>query len=120
MQQCSQQAKQHELVMDRWFVASAANKCDDPLVQITQLLEHQDCNKSRPNRIMAWFGGWLQGNFASLHAIDGSGYALLAKVVIECEALNASTASRMLRPLLQWQHYDKARQQQMMGCLRSL
>lgn len=120
MQQFYQQAQQHELVMDRWFVASAASKSSDPLRQITQLLEHQDCNKSRPNRIMAWFGGWLQGNFASLHAIDGSGYALLAKVVIECEALNASTASRMLRPLLQWQHYDKARQQRMISHLRSL
>ena len=103
------QAKSHNLVMDRWFHMSASRYFDKPHEEIASLLAHKDCLKSRPNRIMAWFAGWLEGNFAVLHQDTGEGYRLLRDCVREIDGINPSTASRMIKPLLTWSSYDKKR-----------
>ena len=69
---------------------------------------------------MAWYGGWLQGNFAAYHAKDGSGYRLATHVIRDCAQLNTATACRLLRPLLAWQHYDMHRAGAMIKQLHEL
>ena len=54
-------------------------------------------------------GSFSFANQKWFHRKDGAGYRLLADTVIKVNALNPSTAARLLTPMRQWQRYDSAR-----------
>ncbi len=43
------------------------------------------------------------------HAADGSGYAFLADRVLELNATNPQVAARIMRPLMNWRHFETGR-----------
>ena len=115
-----QRCSQHELMLDRWFRMAAASKHNASLERLEQLLSHQACQWQRPNRIMACMAGWWAGNYSSLHAADGKGYALLKRCVLKMDALNPSSATRMLKPLLYKDSFDSGRAEKMYDVLAEI
>ncbi len=115
-----QHCRNHELMLDRWFRLVAASKTHGSLDSLKLLLAHEACQWQRPNRIMACMMGWWSGNYASLHASDGSGYALLKECVLKMDALNPSSATRMVKPLLYKDSFDDVRAAKMQTVLRDL
>ncbi len=101
--------KQDPLVIDKWFGLQAlADRADAPEV-VTRLLQHHDFTYKNPNRLRALIGNFSAANHKWFHRDDGAGYRILAETVIKLNAINPSTAARLLTPLRQWRKYDAER-----------
>ncbi|MBU6474831.1 MAG: aminopeptidase N [Alphaproteobacteria bacterium] len=101
--------KADPLVIDKWFgLQAVADRADAPEV-VTLLLQHPDFTYKNPNRLRALIGNFAAGNPKWFHRDDGAGYRILAETVIRLNAINPSTAARLLTPLRQWRKYDAER-----------
>ncbi|MEJ2322829.1 MAG: aminopeptidase N C-terminal domain-containing protein, partial [Gammaproteobacteria bacterium] len=76
-------------------------------------MEHPGFTLRNPNRVRALIGAFVGANPARFHAADGSGYRLLADVVLELNMLNPQIASRLVRTLSRWRRYDEGRRERM-------
>ena len=65
-------------------------------------------------------GAFVSANPARFHEKDGSGYRLLADVVIELNGINPQIASRLVRLMSRWRRYDSARQDLMRAQLERI
>jgi aminopeptidase N len=101
--------KGEPLVLDKWFSLQAAADRDTTVEAVAQLTVHPDFTYKNPNRLRALVGSFSMGNPYRFHRRDGAGYRLLADTIIKVNALNPSTAARLVTPLRQWQRYDSAR-----------
>ncbi|MBV6633679.1 MAG: aminopeptidase N [Alphaproteobacteria bacterium] len=101
--------KDQPLVMDKWFALQAMSGRTDA-AGLSKLMEHKDFSLTNPNRLRSVVGSFAAGNPENFHAKDGSGYKLLADVVLEVEKLNPRTAARLLSPMRQWRRFDGERQ----------
>lgn len=97
------------LVMDKWFALQACSTLPGTLKQIRGLMEHKLFDIRNPNKVRALIGSFAMRNPRHFHAADGSGYAFLADQVITLNDLNPQVASRMVRPLMNWQHFESGR-----------
>ncbi|MDF3025113.1 MAG: pepN, partial [Alphaproteobacteria bacterium] len=70
---------------------------------------HPDFTYKNPNRLRSLVGAFAMNNQRWFHRKDGAGYRLLADTVIKVNAINPSTAARLLNPLRNWKRYDAAR-----------
>ena len=102
-------------VVDRWLTLQASRTDGDAVKRMRGLLDHEAFDMTNPNKVRALMGGFAGGNPTSFHAKDGSGYKLLADVVIEMNAINPRTATQIVRPLTQFKRYDLARQELMLA-----
>ena len=113
-----QLADGHELLMDRWMYWSS-KRCTN-LDEINALIDSKYFLKFNPNRMYAWYTGMMDGNYALFHQADGKGYALFGELIDEIDAVNPSTASRLVSALLQGQYFDAVRQSAMGEVIRTL
>nr|CAA6830275.1 MAG: Membrane alanine aminopeptidase N (EC [uncultured Thiotrichaceae bacterium] len=97
------------LVMDKWFALQAASTLPGALDQIKALMDHKLFDIRNPNKVRSLVGSFAMRNPRHFHAADGSGYAFLADQVITLNDLNPQVASRMVRPLMSWKHYESGR-----------
>ena len=97
------------LLVDKWFLLTAAKPAANPAKRIETLTKHSAFTFKTPNRVYALIGGFTGGNLAGFHAADGSGYVLLADVILTLDALNPQVASRMATSFRSWKQYDAAR-----------
>ncbi|PIE01562.1 MAG: aminopeptidase N [Thiothrix nivea] len=97
------------LVMDKWFALQAASTLSGALARIRQLMVHPRFDLRNPNKVRALIGSFALRNPRHFHAADGSGYEFLAEQVIKLNDLNPQVASRMVRPLMNWQHFEAGR-----------
>lgn len=101
---------QHDpLVMDKWFALQATSSLPDTLAQVKGLLEHPLFDMRNPNKVRALVGSFALRNPLHFHAVDGSGYDFLAERVLFLNDRNPQVASRMVRPLMNWRHYEPVR-----------
>lgn len=101
---------QHDpLVMDKWFALQAASCLPETLGQVQSLMAHKLFDLRNPNKVRALIGSFAMRNPLHFHAEDGSGYAFLTDTVLQLDAMNPQIASRMVRPLINWQHYERVR-----------
>ncbi len=101
--------KSDPLVIDKWFGLQAiADRADAPEV-VTHLLQHPDFTYKNPNRLRALVGNFAAANHKWFHRNDGAGYKILTETVLKLNAINPSTAARLLTPLRQWRKYDAER-----------
>ncbi len=105
-----QRWRQDALVMDKWFSAQAMSRRTDTHSRVIELMQHPVFSLTNPNKVRALIGAFVANNPIGFHAADGSGYTLLADVVIALDALNPQIAARLLRNLARWRHYDSQRQ----------
>lgn len=97
------------LVMDKWFALQASSSLPNTLQQVEQLLSHPLFDMRNPNKVRALVGSFAMRNPWHFHAADGSGYAFLAERVLWLNERNPQVASRMVRPLMNWRHYEAGR-----------
>ncbi len=101
--------QQDPLVMDKWFALQASSSLPNTLQQVEKLLEHPLFDMRNPNKVRALVGSFALRNPLHFHAADGSGYAFLAERVLWLNERNPQVASRMVRPLMNWRHYEARR-----------
>ncbi len=112
--------KTDPLVIDKWFgLQAVADRADAPEI-VTHLLQHPDFTYKNPNRLRALVGNFSNGNQKWFHRDDGAGYRILAETVIKLNAINPSTAARLLTPLRQWRKYDAERKSLMESELKRI
>jgi aminopeptidase N len=101
--------KRLPLVMDKWFSIQATSRQPNLVPRIRMLMQHEGFTLKNPNRVRALIGAFVTGNPARFHAPDGSGYQLLADVVLELNSRNPQIASRLVRTMSRWRRYDESR-----------
>merc|ERR1719436_2301979 len=82
---------------------------DDSLQRVGKLMEHPDFTMKNPNRLRSVVSVFA-GNAGGFHKADGSGYAFMAKMVLEVDKLNPQVASRLALAFSTWAKLDTARQ----------
>jgi aminopeptidase N len=107
------------LVVDKWFHLQATSKIYGTMQHVKQLLQHEAFDIKNPNKVYALIGGF-GSNLIHFHASDGSGYQLLAEVVLQLNSINPQVAARMIKPLTEWNRYDEMRQKLMREQLQFL
>ena len=105
---------QHDtLVMDKWFAIQATSSLPDTLEQVKTLMQHKLFSIKNPNKVRSLIGAFAAGNPVNFHNADGSGYEFHADRVLELDKLNPQVASRMVRLLMNWRHYEVGRSELM-------
>ena len=97
------------LVMDKWFAIQATSSLPDTLDRVKDLMKHTLFSIKNPNKVRALIGAFATGNPVNFHKADGSGYQFHADRVLELDQLNPQVASRMVRALMNWRHYEAGR-----------
>lgn len=120
IQQFYQQWANNELVLDKWFTIQASAELPLVLQHVRELMKHPAFAIKNPNKVRALIGAFCQANPLYFHAIDGSGYAFLAEILIQMDAINPQIAARLATPFTRWQRLDKKRQQLMIDELKQL
>ncbi len=107
-----EQWKDNSLVMDSWFAAQASSKREDTLERVKQLMQHELFDIRNPNKVRSVINSFAV-NLVRFHAADGSGYEFVAEQVMELDKLNPQVASRLVRSLMNWKHYEANRAEKM-------
>ncbi len=96
------------LVVDKWFTLQALSLHPHVLDHVRALAEHPDFTISNPNRVRSLYMAFA-GNPQGFHAADGSGYRLIADVILALDPLNPQTAARFVSPLGRWRRIEPTR-----------
>lgn len=96
-------------VMDTWLTISAQARSDNPLQKVQELMKSDVFDLTNPNKVRALMAGFA-ANTKAFHNKDGSGYKLLADVVISLNTVNPHTAAGIMNDLVQFKRYDSERQ----------
>ncbi len=107
------------LVLDKWFSVQAYSLRQDVTEKVIALARHPDFTLTNPNRVRSLYGAFSV-NQAAFHRGDGSGYSLMADLIIALDPNNAQTAARMIPPLGRWKRFDEKRQQMMRAALERI
>jgi aminopeptidase N len=97
------------LVIDKWFALQARIPEAATTARVHRLMEHADFSYGNPNRLRSLIGAFANGNPTRFHALDGSGYALLERVVIDVDPKNPQIAARLLSALRSWRTLEAKR-----------
>jgi len=97
------------LVLDKWFALQAMIPEESTTHRVVTLMTHQEFSLSNPNRVRALLGSFMNGNMTRFHALDGSGYDLLTRVVLELDPRNPQVAARLLSSLRSWRTLESRR-----------
>jgi aminopeptidase N len=109
LQHFYQRWQSEPLVLDKWFAIQATAPLDSALQEIIKLREHADFTLKNPNRVRSLIASFAMRNPVAFHQADGAGYQFLSKTIMALDAINPQVASRMVRPLTQWRHFDASR-----------
>ncbi|MDY7097322.1 MAG: aminopeptidase N [Pseudomonadota bacterium] len=96
------------LVIDKWFTLQALSLHPDVINQVKALAEHHDFTMNNPNRVRSLYMAFA-GNPKGFHAEDGSGYRMIADVIIALDPINPQTAARFVSPLGRWRRIEPGR-----------
>jgi aminopeptidase N len=96
------------LILDKWLMMNAIISDSKSVQRIANLLQHADFKISTPNRVYALIGGFT-ANSTGFHAADGSGYRLLADVIVQLNAINPQVAARMATGFRSWALFNAPR-----------
>jgi aminopeptidase N len=107
-----QRWQERPVILDAWFALEASTPFGDGLARVRQLLAHPRYDPAAPNSVRAVLGG-LAANAPVFHAGDGAGYRFMAERIIELDARNPITASRLAKLFSRWQSYGPGRRERM-------
>lgn len=120
LQQFYELYRDDALVIDKWLSVQATSKGPDTLSVIKKLLHHEAFDIKNPNKVYALIGAFGMRNPTAFHTESGEGYAFLREIVSKLDKFNPQVASRMVKPLTEWQRYGKERQSMMSQQLETL
>ncbi len=98
----------NDLVIDKWFTLQAFAMHHDVLDHVKALADHPDFTMSNPNRVRSLYMAFA-GNPFAFHAADGSGYKLIADVILALDPINPQTAARFVSPFGKWRRIEPGR-----------
>jgi aminopeptidase N len=99
------------LLVDKWLMLMAARPAKKPAARIKTLTKHSAFSFKTPNKVYALIGGFTAGNLAGFHAVDGSGYKLIADCIVKLDGINPQVAARMATSFRSWKLYDTPRRE---------
>lgn len=108
------------LVLDKWFAIQAMIPEESVIHRIAALMTHPDFSLANPNRVRALLGSFANGNLTRFHALDGSGYDLLTRVVLELDGKNPQVAARLLSAWRSWRTLEPRRRTLIENRLRQI
>jgi aminopeptidase N len=108
------------LVIDKWFMLQAAQADPGTLSRVQALMKHPAFSITNPNRVRSLIGAFAAGNPTQFNALDGSGFAFVAKTVVELDAVNAQVAARLLAAFRSWRSLEPTRRELALKALRSV
>ena len=111
--------QERPVILDTWFSLQAATPFGDTAGRVRELLNHPRFDLDAPNSIRAVLGGFA-GSPHGFHAVDGSGYALMAELTLLVDQRNPITASRLAKAFSRWQSYGPKRAQAMRSALEGV
>ncbi|BDV33743.1 aminopeptidase N [Methylocystis iwaonis] len=97
------------LVIDKWFALQATIPEPATTQRVIDLMSHPDFSLSNPNRVRSLIGVFANANLTRFHALDGSGYDLLTKIILELDPKNPQVAARLLSSLRSWRTMEPRR-----------
>ncbi|HEY4944263.1 MAG TPA: aminopeptidase N [Rhizomicrobium sp.] len=111
--------KNNPLVLDKWMSLQAGSCLPGTASAVRELMHTPVFDIKNPNRVRSLVGAF-SGNHLRFHAADGSGYALVGRVIATLDKINPQVAARMAGAFEAWRRYDPARQGLMRGELETL
>lgn len=110
------------LAMDKWLACQSEHLAAEAtsFERIRALQASRYFNLKNPNRVRALMGTFAFKNHGLLHLPDGSGYRFLVDHILELDAINPQTASRLITPLLSYDCYDIDTRTRILVTLRQL
>ena len=96
------------LVIDKWFSLQAGSLHPAALDHVRALAGHPDMTLTNPNRVRSLYMAFA-ANAGAFHAADGSGYRIIADLILALDPLNAQTAARFVPPLGRWRRIEPGR-----------
>jgi len=114
-----QRWRDESLVVNLWFALQARAR-STAAAGIEALERHPAFDRRNPNKLRALYGAFSQQNARNFHALDGSGYRLLAERIAEVDGANPQMAAGLAKALTRWRRFDAARQRLMVGELEGL
>ena len=111
--------KGNDLVIDKWFTLQALSLHPDVIAQVDVLAKHPDFTMKNPNRVRSLYMAFA-GNPQGFHAADGTGYQLIADVILALDPINPQTAARFVSPLGKWRRIEPGRAALMKGELERI
>jgi aminopeptidase N len=115
--------KRHEddhLLVDKWFALQAQLPFREAPERVRRLLEHPKFTWQIPNRIRALIGTFATFNAVGFNAADGSGYRLLADVVIRLDRSNPQVAARLAASFRSYKALESKRRRHAANALKSI
>jgi aminopeptidase N len=97
------------LVIDKWFALQATIPEVETTERVARLMAHPAFSLANPNRVRAVVGTFANNNPTRFHALDGSGYDLLARVVLDLDSKNPQLAARLLSSIRSWRSLEERR-----------
>jgi aminopeptidase N len=97
------------LVIDKWFSLQSTIPEPETTARVAKLMRHRDFSYLNPNRVRSVVGAFANANPTRFHALDGSGYDLLAETVLELDSKNPQLAARLLSALRSWRSLEERR-----------
>ncbi len=114
------QAEDDPLVLDKWFAVQARSSKPDTVSAIKKLLTHPSYQAQNPNRVRSLIGTFSRANPLRFHALDGSGYELLAEQIIALDPVNPQLAGFLAGGFSAWRRYDEGRREFMQQQLQRI
>ncbi len=108
------------LVLDKWFSLQAMIPEPATTARVVGLMSHRDFAMTNPNRVRALVGAFVNANLTRFHALDGSGYDLLTRVVLDLDPKNPQLAARLLSSLRAWRTMEPRRRALIEARLREI
>ena len=96
------------LVVNQWFALQAGAR-QMTAEGISRLAEHDAFDVRNPNKVRSLYSAFVQTNLRHFHALDGSGYRLIADMVLVLNSLNPQMASALAKPLTRWRRFSGSR-----------
>jgi aminopeptidase N len=97
------------LVIDKWFTVQATVPEAATLDRVIELTRHPAFAFSNPNRVRALIGAFAMGNPTQFNRADGSGFDLLAAIVLKLDPKNPQLAARLLSAFKAWRALEPKR-----------
>jgi aminopeptidase N len=112
--------KGDHLLVDKWFALQAQLPMPESSHRIRRLLDHPQFSWQSPNRLRSLIGTFAALNPVSFNAADGSGYRLLADVVIRLDKTNPQVAARLAATFRSFKALESKRRRLAANALRSI
>ena len=108
------------LILDMWFSLQARVPGPDCVARVKALTGHPKFTLANPNRARSLIAVFANTNLRGFHAMDGSGYALVADIIGQIDERNPQIAARLATAFRTWRSLEAGRRALAEKALRRL